>query len=82
MKLLRYGPPGQERPGLLDAAGNIRDLSGLLDDFCPRTLSPEALAVLRALSVVGVMSLFVLLILPAARPLPATTDDGEPSPTS
>ena len=49
MNLLRYGPPGQEKPGLLDAAGNIRDLSGLLDDFCPRTLSPEALAVLRAL---------------------------------
>ncbi|MFT3962208.1 fumarylacetoacetate hydrolase family protein [Propionivibrio sp.] len=49
MKLLRYGPPGREKPGLLDAAGNVRDLSGLLDDFCPRTLSPAALDVLRAL---------------------------------
>ena len=38
--------------------------------------------VLRALSVVGVMSLFVLLILPAARPLPVANDDGKPSPAS
>ena len=49
MKLVRFGPPGLEKPGLLDAAGNIRDVSGLLDDFSPRTLSPEALDVLRAL---------------------------------
>ena len=49
MKLLRYGPLGQEKPGLLDAAGNLRDLSGLLDDFTPRTLAPEALNVLRAI---------------------------------
>ena len=49
MKLLRYGPPGQEKPGLLDAGGNLRDLSGLLDDFTPRTLAPEALDVLRAI---------------------------------
>jgi 2-keto-4-pentenoate hydratase/2-oxohepta-3-ene-1,7-dioic acid hydratase in catechol pathway len=49
MKLLRYGPSGLEKPGLLDAAGNIRDLSGLLDDFCPRMLSPSALGVLRSL---------------------------------
>jgi len=49
MKLLRYGPPGQEKPGLLDADGAIRDLSGLLDDFTPRSLSPQALQVLRAI---------------------------------
>lgn len=49
MKLLRYGPPGQERPGILDADGCIRDLSGLLDDIAPRTLSPAALQVLAAL---------------------------------
>jgi len=49
MKLLRYGPAGQERPGLLDADGNIRDLSGLLDDITPRTLAPSSLAALKAL---------------------------------
>ncbi|SDG53056.1 fumarylacetoacetate hydrolase family protein [Propionivibrio dicarboxylicus] len=49
MKLLRYGPPGQEKPGLLDAAGTIRDLSGLLDDLTPRVLAPAALDVLRAI---------------------------------
>ncbi|HEV3106245.1 MAG TPA: ureidoglycolate lyase, partial [Trinickia sp.] len=33
MKLLRYGPKGQEKPGLLDADGHIRDLSGVVDDI-------------------------------------------------
>ena len=46
MKLLRYGPKGHEKPGLLDADGNIRDLSGLLDDITPKTLAPAALEVL------------------------------------
>jgi 2-keto-4-pentenoate hydratase/2-oxohepta-3-ene-1,7-dioic acid hydratase in catechol pathway len=49
MKLLRYGPRGQERPGLLDAQGKIRDLSGLLDDIDAGTLRPAALAALRGL---------------------------------
>ena len=49
MKLLRYGPVGQEKPGMLDAAGKLRDLSGLLDDLTPRMLSPQALDVLRAI---------------------------------
>ncbi|TFW21365.1 fumarylacetoacetate hydrolase family protein [Duganella callida] len=49
MKLLRYGPKGQEKPGLLDAGGQIRDLSGLLDDITPRTLGAAARDVLRAL---------------------------------
>lgn len=51
MKLLRYGPAGQEKPGLLDASGNIRDLAALLDDWTPRLLAPEALDVLRAIDV-------------------------------
>lgn len=51
MKLLRFGPVGQEKPGLLDATGGIRDLSGLLDDFSPKSLSPQALQVLRAIDV-------------------------------
>src|SRR5690554_1303631 len=35
MKLLRYGPKGQEKPGLLDASGTIRDLSGHIADITP-----------------------------------------------
>lgn len=49
MKLLRYGPRGQEKPGMLDCEGRIRDLSGLLEDISPRILSPGALEVLRAI---------------------------------
>ena len=43
MKLLRYGPPGQEKPGLLDAAGRIRSLSGLIDDVAGAALSAASL---------------------------------------
>ncbi|WP_420549062.1 fumarylacetoacetate hydrolase family protein [Curvivirga sp.] len=39
MKLLRYGDAGQEKPGLLDIDGNIRDLSGIVDDIDPKLLS-------------------------------------------
>ncbi|MBB6255021.1 fumarylacetoacetate hydrolase family protein [Nitrospirillum iridis] len=51
MKLLRYGPVGQEKPGLLDAAGQIRDLSGHVTDIGPAQLSAEGLAALAALDV-------------------------------
>ncbi|NNE22396.1 MAG: fumarylacetoacetate hydrolase family protein [Rhizobiales bacterium] len=44
MKLLRYGPAGREKPGLLDDAGKIRDLSGVIDDITPDVLSPKSLA--------------------------------------
>jgi 2-keto-4-pentenoate hydratase/2-oxohepta-3-ene-1,7-dioic acid hydratase in catechol pathway len=53
MKLLRYGPKGAEKPGLLDLDGNIRDLSSLLADITPQTLSPEGLCALRALGIDG-----------------------------
>lgn len=49
MKLLRYGPIGQERPGLLDAQGHIRDLSNNTADFDAQTLAPERLAALHAI---------------------------------
>jgi len=49
MKLLRYGPPGQEKPGLLDASGKIRDLSGVVGDIGGDTLTPAGLAKLAAL---------------------------------
>jgi 2-keto-4-pentenoate hydratase/2-oxohepta-3-ene-1,7-dioic acid hydratase in catechol pathway len=43
MKLLRYGPPGEERPGLLDATGAIRDLHGIVPDVAGTTLLPDSL---------------------------------------
>jgi 2-keto-4-pentenoate hydratase/2-oxohepta-3-ene-1,7-dioic acid hydratase in catechol pathway len=46
MRLLRYGPEGQERPGLLDEGGRIRDLSDKLNDIDCGTLAPERLAAL------------------------------------
>jgi 2-keto-4-pentenoate hydratase/2-oxohepta-3-ene-1,7-dioic acid hydratase in catechol pathway len=49
MKLLRYGPPGQEKPGLLDRDGKIRDLSGTVRDIDAAAVAPAGLARLRAL---------------------------------
>ncbi|MDP6393224.1 MAG: fumarylacetoacetate hydrolase family protein [Arenicellales bacterium] len=43
MKLLRYGPAGEEKPGLLDQDGTIRDLSSVIDDVNGGTLSPESI---------------------------------------
>lgn len=47
MKLLRYGPRGHEKPGLIDHNGQIRDLSGVVGDINGDTLSPAALDRLR-----------------------------------
>ncbi len=49
MKLLRYGSPGAEKPGLLDSHGAIRDLSGVVQDIAGDTLLPDSLAKLRTL---------------------------------
>ena len=49
MKLLRYGPAGAEKPGLLDANGVIRDLSGVVNDIDGSTLGDAKLAELAAL---------------------------------
>ncbi|MEN9499758.1 MAG: hypothetical protein RIS83_1577 [Pseudomonadota bacterium] len=51
MKLLRYGPSGQEKPGILDASGAIRDLSGVIPDITGDVLSPAALAKIAAVDV-------------------------------
>lgn len=51
MKLLRYGPQGQEKPGLLDAAGKIRDLSGVVTDIAGDTLTPAGLDKLASVDV-------------------------------
>jgi 2-keto-4-pentenoate hydratase/2-oxohepta-3-ene-1,7-dioic acid hydratase in catechol pathway len=49
MKLLRYGPPGKEKPGILDKSGQIRDLSGTVSDITPDMLSPTSLERLKKL---------------------------------
>lgn len=48
MKLLRWGPKGAEKPGMLDASGGLRDLSGIVADITPELLSPMGLARLAA----------------------------------
>ncbi len=49
MKLLRYGPHGAEKPGLLDGQGHLRDLSAVVADIAGDALAPESLQLLRAL---------------------------------
>jgi ureidoglycolate lyase len=49
MKLLRYGPPGEELPGLLDADGHVRALSPIVREIDADVLSPEGLGVLAAI---------------------------------
>lgn len=49
MKLVRYGPGGQEKTGILDAKGAIRDLSGVIADFAGTALGRESLDRIRAL---------------------------------
>jgi len=44
MKLVRYGRPGNEKPGLVDAEGTLRDLSAIVPDIGPAQLSPASLA--------------------------------------
>ena len=47
MKLLRYGPKGREKPGILDREGRIRSLAGIIADISGETISPKGLAKLR-----------------------------------
>jgi len=51
MKLLRFGPVGAEKPGLLDATGNIRDLSAIIPDLAGTALSDAALQKIREIDV-------------------------------
>jgi len=50
MKLLRYGPRGKEKPAMLDAEGKIRDLSRVIDDITPETLSKASLRDLKKIN--------------------------------
>lgn len=49
MKLVRYGPAGREKPGLLDAGESLRDLSGVVTDIAGDALLPETLTRLRSI---------------------------------
>src|SRR6185503_7556640 len=49
MKLLRYGPQGHEKPGLLDSHGDIRDLSAIVADVSGDALHPDSIGRLRNL---------------------------------
>ena len=49
MKLVRYGPPGKEKPGLIDADGKLRDLSRKVKDIDGMSLAPAELAKLKKL---------------------------------
>ena len=51
MKLLRYGPRGKEKPGILDDQGKIRDLSRVIDDITPEVLSKAGLRELKKVNV-------------------------------
>ena len=51
MKLMRYGAKGAEKPGLIDAHGAVRDLSGVLSDITGATLGKDGLATLAALDI-------------------------------
>ncbi|GIS88246.1 MAG: hypothetical protein CM1200mP18_09560 [Gammaproteobacteria bacterium] len=53
MKLIRHGNKGQEKPGVLDADGNFRDLSSIVTDIDGQSLSPDFLS---SLSGVDIMS--------------------------
>ncbi|NTE68191.1 fumarylacetoacetate hydrolase family protein [Agrobacterium tumefaciens] len=51
MKLLRFGEPGSERPGIVDDEGRIRDLTGKVNDIDAATLSPQGLRKLLAINI-------------------------------
>ena len=51
MKLLRYGPIGQEKPGLLDEQGQVRDLSAIIPDLAGQALTADSLARLQQLDI-------------------------------
>ncbi|BAF88300.1 2-keto-4-pentenoate hydratase [Azorhizobium caulinodans ORS 571] len=53
MKLVRFGAPGQEKPGLIDSSGKIRDLSGVVSDIGGEVLTRAGLAKIAALDPAG-----------------------------
>ena len=55
MKLVRYGPAGREKPGLIDAQGKLRDLSAHIQDITPGHLNDKALAKLARIKNLSVL---------------------------
>jgi 2-keto-4-pentenoate hydratase/2-oxohepta-3-ene-1,7-dioic acid hydratase in catechol pathway len=51
MKLVRFGPRGREKPGIIDSKGGVRDLSKVVPDIAGEALSPKGLAKIRKVSV-------------------------------
>src|SRR5579862_893398 len=51
MKLLRYGPRGKEKPGILDSDGKIRDLSRIVDDITPDVISKAGLREIKKVNI-------------------------------
>ena len=51
MKLVRFGPPGREKPGIVDAKGRIRDLSKVVPDIAGEALSPKGLAKIKKVKI-------------------------------
>jgi 2,4-diketo-3-deoxy-L-fuconate hydrolase len=57
MKLFRHGPPGRERPGILDPRGRLRDLSGHIPDITAQALADGSIAALAAIDTYGLPEL-------------------------
>lgn len=57
MKLVRFGKPGTERPGVIDSGGNIRDLSAIVPDFAGAWLDADHLGLLRLIDIDGLPSI-------------------------
>ena len=53
MKLVRFGSPGQEKPGIVDQEGKIRDLSSVVDDISGRALLDSELERIRSTNLYG-----------------------------
>ena len=53
MKLLRFGNSGEEKPGVIDSNGKIRDLSNVIDDINGQTISQESLGQLKKLDILS-----------------------------
>ena len=53
MKLLRFGNSGEEKPGIIDSNGKIRDLSNVIDDINGQTISQESLGQLKKLDILS-----------------------------